>query len=131
MGVYDTSKHPDVIKGTKTPDQVLAEFLETFEVGGEVDGKVTFQEFTNYYHNVSSSIDDDDYFELMMRNAWHISGGKGWCANSSNRRVLVTHPDGKQTVEEIPDDMGLRADDKVNSYLTLKLSSIKFENLFV
>ena len=41
MGVYDTSKHPDVIKGTKTPDQVLAEFLETFEVGGgEKDGKV-------------------------------------------------------------------------------------------
>ena len=32
--LYDTSKHPDVIKGTKTPDQVLAEFLETFEVGG-------------------------------------------------------------------------------------------------
>ena len=134
MGVYDTSKHPDVIKGTKTPDQVLAEFLETFEVGGEVDGKVTFQEFTNYYHNVSSSIDDDDYFELMMRNAWHISGGEGWCANSSNRRVLVTHPDGKQTVEEIPDDMGLRADDKVNSYLKLifnkirKLTFMTFQN---
>jgi hypothetical protein len=36
-----------------------------------------------------------------MRNAWHISGGEGWCANSSCRRVLVTHADGKQTVEEI------------------------------
>ena len=92
--------------------QVLNGFLETFEVGGVVDGKVTLQEFVNYYQRVSSSIDDDDYFELMMRNAWHISGGEGWCANSANRRVLVTHPDGKQTVEEIPDDLGLRADDK-------------------
>ena len=79
---------------------------------------MTAQEFEQYYSNVSSSIDDDDYFELMMRNAWHITGGEGWCANSSNRRVLVTHPDGKQTVEEIPDDMGLRADDKVIKYKT-------------
>lgn len=37
----------------------------------------------------------------MIRNAWHISGGEGWCANSSCRRVLVTHTDGRQTVEEI------------------------------
>ena len=66
-----------------------------------VDGKVTFDEFVNYYHNISSSIDDDDYFELMMRNAWHISGGEGWCANSSNRRVLVTHADGHQSVQEV------------------------------
>ena len=69
---------------------------------------MTAQEFEQYYHNVSSSIDDDDYFELMMRNAWHISGGKGWCANSSNKRVLVTHADGSQTVEEVKNDLGVK-----------------------
>jgi hypothetical protein len=63
--------------------------------------QVTYAEFCAYYCTVSASIDDDDYFELMMRNAWHISGGEGWCANSSNRRVLATHSDDKQTVEEI------------------------------
>ena len=47
-----------------------------------------------------------------MRNAWHISGGEGWCANTANRRVLVTHADGRQTVEEIHDDLGLQPDDK-------------------
>ena len=76
-GKYDASKHPDVLAGRKTPDQVLREFLDTFDVGGEVDGKVTRQEFINYYANVSSSIDNDEYFELMIRNAWHISGGEG------------------------------------------------------
>ena len=69
---------------------------------------MTAQEFEQYYSNVSSSIDDDDYFELMMRNAWHITGGEGWCANSSNRRVLVTHADGSQSVEEVKNDLGVK-----------------------
>jgi len=88
----------------------LREFLGTFDTQ-EKDGKVTPSEFIQYYGNVSSSIDNDDYFELMIRNAWHISGGEGWCANSSCRRVLVTHKDGRQTVEEIKNDLGISGDD--------------------
>ena len=41
----------------------------------------------------------------MMRNAWHISGGDGWCANTSNRRVHVLFADGHQGIEEVPNDM--------------------------
>ena len=36
----------------------------------------------------------------------------GWSANSSNRRVLVTDSEGRQTVEEIKNDLGLAANDK-------------------
>lgn len=98
---YNGKKHPDVIAGKKTEEDVLREFLDTFDVGGVADGKVNPAEFINYYNNVSSSIDNDDYFELMMRNAWHISGGEGWCANSSCLRVLCKHADGHETVEEM------------------------------
>ena len=108
---YNAKMHPDVLSRKKTEKQVLAEFLDGFDVGGEKDGKVTVQEFENYYKAVSASIDNDDYFELMIRNAWHISGGEGWCANTSNRRVLVTHADGTQTVEEVKDDIGISASD--------------------
>ena len=94
VDAYDASKHPDVISGKKTANDVYREFLDTFDVGGVHDGKVTKDEFENYYDNVSACIDDDDYFELMIRNAWHISGGEGWCANTANTRVLVTHADG-------------------------------------
>ena len=64
------------------------------------DGLVTLDEFTSYYANISASIDNDDYFELMMRNAWHLSGGEGWAGNTTIPRVLVTHADGKQVIEE-------------------------------
>lgn len=109
---YNGKKHPDVISGKRTEESVLREFLDTFDSPEGKDGKVTTEEFCNYYSNVSASIDDDDYFELMIRNAWHISGGEGWCANSSCRRVLVIHTDGRQTVEEIKNDIGMKADDK-------------------
>jgi len=35
---------------------------------------VTFEEFVSYYENVSCSIDDDQYFEIMMVNAWKLDG---------------------------------------------------------
>jgi hypothetical protein len=56
----------------------------------------------------------------MIRNAWHISGGEGWSANSSNRRVLVTHADGRQSVEEIKNDLGLKAGDKAGALARLR-----------
>ena len=62
----------------------------------------------DYYKDISASIDGDEYFELMMRNAWHISGGIGAAANTSNLRVLVIHKDDSQTVEEVQDDLGLK-----------------------
>jgi len=104
--IYNADHHPDVLAGKKTKSQVLLEFLETFDAG-EKDGKVTPVEFCKYYSNISASIDEDDYFELMIRNAWHISGGEGQFANTTCLRVLVTHNDGRQTVEEVKNDFGL------------------------
>lgn len=65
------------------------------------DNVVTVEEFIDYYGDVSSSIDDDDYFELMIRNAWHIAGGEGWCENTTNKRDLVIDADGTQHVEMV------------------------------
>lgn len=59
-----------------------------------------------YDQGLSVAIDDDDYFELMMRNSWRISGGEGAAANTANRRVLVTHSDGSEEVVEIINDLG-------------------------
>uniref|UniRef100_A0A915AAK0 EF-hand domain-containing protein n=1 Tax=Parascaris univalens TaxID=6257 RepID=A0A915AAK0_PARUN len=71
-GIYNAERHPQFISGDKTREEVFAQFLKNFEVGGHVDGRVTKEEFTNYYAGVSASVDSDIYFDLMMRNAWKL-----------------------------------------------------------
>ncbi len=34
---------------------------------------MTLDEFKEYYNNVSGTIDDDKYFELMITNAWGMN----------------------------------------------------------
>lgn len=64
-GVYDASKHPDIKSGKKTEDEVLMEFLETFETHHNVlsgkgnDSSVNWEEWLEYYNNISASVDDD------------------------------------------------------------------------
>ena len=67
----------------------------------------------------------DDGFELMMRNAWHMTGGEGVYENTSNLRVLVVHEDGSQTVEEVKNDLGLKHTDKKGIMERLKKQGIK------
>jgi len=101
---YDPSYHPDMQSGRKTAEEVLREFMTVWETHKK-DGIVTIEEFEDYYKDISASIDDDDYFELMIRNAWHIAGGEGWCANTSIKRVLKENPDGSQEVVMVKNDM--------------------------
>lgn len=90
---FNPSRHPDVKAGTKTEDEVILDFISTFEAHQSMskndnksklrDGKVTLNEFLDYYSNVSASIDDDEYFELMVVQAWNLdnrSYAKGWGA---------------------------------------------------
>jgi len=88
-GVYNAKMHPDVKAGKKTEEEVLSEFLDTFELHHSLkhpedkDRKINLVEFTEYYTNISSTIDNDQYFELMITNAWNlndVSYAKGWGA---------------------------------------------------
>jgi hypothetical protein len=72
------------------------------------DGEITFDEFLEYYKEISAGIDSDDQFELMIRNAWRIAGGEGACANTANKRVLVTNKDGSQSIATIEQELGMK-----------------------
>ena len=57
---------------------------------------------------MSASIDDDQYFELMMRNAWHLEGGSGVTESTTIQRKLVTGPDGSQRVVKLSQEEDAR-----------------------
>ncbi|XP_054612300.1 calcyphosine-like b [Dunckerocampus dactyliophorus] len=71
-GVYDAKYHPKYQNGEWTEEQVFRTFLDNFDSPYDKDGKVTQEEFINYYCGVSASIDNDVFFILMMRNAWKL-----------------------------------------------------------
>lgn len=56
------------------------DFIETFETHHNIknnqsrDSSVTMEEFVDYYANISVSIDNDDYFALMLNNSWNLKG---------------------------------------------------------
>jgi len=89
-GTYNAKHHPDVKAGKKTEDEVLGEFLDTFEdhfcdMKGQEDsrdGIINMNEWLEYYNNVSMSIDRDDYFQVMMNSTWNLDNSrvtkKGW-----------------------------------------------------
>ena len=71
--VPDGEVHPEVIKGNMTEDEVLMQFLARFEQHSEQkDGIVTWKEFLNYYKHVGADIPNDEYFILMVSQAWRI-----------------------------------------------------------
>ncbi|KAG7219018.1 hypothetical protein INR49_005918 [Caranx melampygus] len=72
QGVYNAKYHPKYQNGEWTEDQVFRKFLDSFDSPYDKDGKVTQEEFLNYYAGVSASIDTDVYFIVMMTNAWKL-----------------------------------------------------------
>jgi hypothetical protein len=48
VAAYDPSRHPEVVAGKKTPDEVITEFMAQWETD-RADGTVTRDEFLDYY----------------------------------------------------------------------------------
>lgn len=71
---YNAQGHPCVVKKKREPDEVLEEFLRTFEihhvVRGAHRGVVTYQDFEDYYNCVSCTIKRDEEFVSIIRGTW-------------------------------------------------------------
>eukprot|EP00604_Paraphysomonas_vestita_P002308 CAMPEP_0174818508 /NCGR_PEP_ID=MMETSP1107-20130205/1201_1 /TAXON_ID=36770 /ORGANISM="Paraphysomonas vestita, Strain GFlagA" /LENGTH=327 /DNA_ID=CAMNT_0016030435 /DNA_START=313 /DNA_END=1296 /DNA_ORIENTATION=+ len=126
--VYDVSWNPAVRAGKMTQAEAMKEFMTQWDrLDG--DGMVSFEEFVDYYKGVSSSIDGDDYFELMIRNAWRIAGGSGMAANTANKRVLVTNKDGSQSVTTIQNELGMKPGDRNAARSRLAMQGVDAESV--
>ena len=58
----DFSHHPDYKSGKKTQGDLLTEYLNQFEKGGIVDGKLSQDEFIRYYTDLGMGIANDVFF---------------------------------------------------------------------
>lgn len=68
---YSAKEHPEVKAGKKSESAVLAEMLHNFEgKKGNRDGLVSLTEWVDYYEELSASVDNDDYFTVMVTAAW-------------------------------------------------------------
>lgn len=52
--------------------QVFEAFLKNFDSPTNADHKITRQEFIDYYNGLSASIDNDMYFDHVVRQAWKL-----------------------------------------------------------
>lgn len=95
--LYDYSFLPEVIARRMSAEDALKDFLETFDVGGEVENRVTLSEFINYYSNIGASIESDEYFSVMICNAWKVSGDVGF--QDGRKKVLITRSDGNKVIQ--------------------------------
>merc|ERR1740121_2148400 len=74
---FSPEGHPMVVKREIDPGILLAEFLDTFSLlahvrGGCPNGMVAFSDFLAYYDLLSSTIDSDAYFDLLMHRLWPV-----------------------------------------------------------
>ena len=81
---YNPKEHPLVRQGKRNEEEILAEFMDMLEYhfnlliekGDEnVDIneiKVDFDDFCEFYKNISVCIDDDKYFEVMVMSEWGL-----------------------------------------------------------
>ena len=91
---FVAKNHPDVLNGKKNEEEILQEFINTFEgnhyyLNGDdgTDGIVDLNEFIDYYESVSSFIKNDDDFENLVNCVWGIKQPKMKSNNINNNNL--------------------------------------------
>ena len=87
---YTPINHPDVLSGKRTEDEILAEFLDNLQYHfsllkseKEQENKnINFEEFLEFFNYISAGIEDDDYFENVIKDGFNLEDRrpkkKGW-----------------------------------------------------
>ena len=81
---YNADKHPEVLNGKRTKQEVLARFIDMFEYHFNLLNKnknkegATKEEFEDFYNYISVLVDNDKYFENMMSRVWGLDGNENF-----------------------------------------------------
>ncbi|CAJ1022441.1 hypothetical protein NXY56_002493 [Leishmania guyanensis] len=100
----DVEQLPAVQSGSVSADAARTTFAAQWDARRPTT-HITQARFADFFADVSFEIPLDNTFELVLRNIWHMSGGRGSCENTSCRRVEVVHTNGRVTKDEIKNDL--------------------------
>ena len=81
---YNPDKHPEVLNGKRTKQEILARFIDMFEYHFNLlnknknKGEATKEEFEEFYNYISVFIDNDKYFQDMMNRVWGLGGNENF-----------------------------------------------------
>ena len=87
---FSPINHPDVVSGKKTEDEILAEFLDNLQYHFSLlksekeqeNNQINLDEFLAFFNNISAGIEDDDYFEDVIKSGFNLEERKpkkkGW-----------------------------------------------------
>lgn len=69
---YDASKHPAVVAGSRSKDDVLREFAADWDRASR-DDVISEEEFVEFFSEVSAGVDSDEAFVMAIVNAFHLT----------------------------------------------------------
>mmetsp|Transcript_72302 Transcript_72302/g.150838 ORF Transcript_72302/g.150838 Transcript_72302/m.150838 type:complete len:918 (-) Transcript_72302:504-3257(-) len=98
--------HPLVVKGEMDAGAVLNEFLNNFSLlahvlGGCQNGMIGFTDFLAYYDLLSSTIESDAWFELLMSRLWPGEGIDGEEDQEAQDEDACMSPTAKSTARSV------------------------------
>ena len=68
---FQANMHPNVISGRQSADEVFLEFLLNFHDNNQ-NGRIDWNEWCDYYSQVSARVDSDLHFEQLMCQLWQL-----------------------------------------------------------
>jgi len=92
--VYNAKYHPDCFLRKKPENEVIDEFMFTFEVfcylkGLANDQEISYKDFVEYYKPISASIESDNYFDDILLGSWNIEDEK--LAQNISNDIKITN----------------------------------------
>lgn len=75
--LFNSPRHPDVVLAKRTQDEVLGEWLDNLDAfclynDIPLHQSLSFDQFMQFYSQISMAIDDERYFEYMVINVWNL-----------------------------------------------------------
>ncbi|XP_059539644.1 calcyphosin-2 isoform X1 [Myotis daubentonii] len=69
---YCAKKHPQVISGHSTEEEIKLSFLDTLKEACSKSDEVSYGEFEDYYEGLSIGVVDDEDFVTILRTPWGL-----------------------------------------------------------